>query len=137
MRKRGIPERKTWSCRFPGNQLALLNGQVVRERCWSSAGECWDLNGDLEMDLESRRLSLHGANQRKIFRNRRYRLAVLQILMEKLLELFPTLLLEISAGRYEFGWGSSPNAIIGKGPISTTISSILIAIVVVLFQNCA
>ena len=31
--------------------------------------------------------------------------------MEKLLELFPTLLLEISAGRYEFGWGASPNAV--------------------------
>ena len=73
----------------------------------------------------------------KIFRNRRYRLAVLQILMEKLLELFPTLLLEISAGRYEFGWGASPDAVIGKGPMSTTISSILIAIVAILFQKCA
>ena len=117
--------------------MALLNGQVVRECCWSSAGEWWDLNGDLETELESRRLSLHGGNQRKIFRNRRYKLAMLQILMEKLLELFPTLVLEISAGRYEFGWGASPNAVIGKRPTSTTISSILIAIVVVLFQNCA
>ena len=64
-------------------------------------------------------------------------MAMLQILMEKLLELFPTLLLEISIGRYEFGWGASPDAVIGKGPTSTTISSILIAIVVILFENCA
>ena len=36
---------------------------------------------------------------------------VTEVLMEKLLELFPTLLLEISAGRYEFGWGASPDAV--------------------------
>ena len=44
---------------------------------------------------------------------------------------------EISAGRYEFGWGASPNAAISKGPTkhnyaTTTISPALIAIVVVL-----
>ena len=64
-------------------------------------------------------------------------MAMLQILMEKLLELFPTLMLEISAGRYEFGWGTSLDAVIGKGSMSTNIISILIAIVVVLFQNYA
>ena len=36
---------------------------------------------------------------------------VIEVLMEKLLELFPTLLLEISAGRYEFGWEASPYAV--------------------------
>ena len=36
---------------------------------------------------------------------------VTEVLMEKLLELFPTLLLEISAGRYEFGWGALPDAV--------------------------
>ena len=30
--------------------------------------------------------------------------------MEKLFELFPILLLEISVGRYEFGWGDLPDA---------------------------
>ena len=44
---------------------------------------------------------------------------------------------EISAGRYEFGWGASPDAAISKGPTkhnyaTTTISPSLIAIVVVL-----
>ena len=44
---------------------------------------------------------------------------------------------EISAGRYEFGWGASPNADISKGPTkhnyaATTISLALISIVVVL-----
>ena len=44
---------------------------------------------------------------------------------------------EISAGRYEFGWGASPNAAISKGPTkhnyaTTTINPALIAIVVVL-----
>ena len=36
---------------------------------------------------------------------------VTEVLMEKLFELFPILLLEISAGRYEFGWGASLDAI--------------------------
>ena len=31
--------------------------------------------------------------------------------MEKLLELFPTLLLEISASRYEFGWRAPQYAV--------------------------
>ena len=44
---------------------------------------------------------------------------------------------EISAGRYEFGWGASPDATISKGPtknnyVTTTISPVLIAIIVVL-----
>ena len=44
---------------------------------------------------------------------------------------------EILAGRYQFGWGASPDASISKGPTkhnyaTTTISPALIAIVVVL-----
>ena len=44
---------------------------------------------------------------------------------------------EISAGRYEFGWGASPDATISKGPtkhnyVTTTIIPTLIAIVVAL-----
>ena len=44
---------------------------------------------------------------------------------------------EISVGRYEFGWGASPDAAISKEPTkhnyaTTTISPALIAIVVVL-----
>ena len=44
---------------------------------------------------------------------------------------------EISVGRYEFGWGASPDAAISKGPskqnyATTTISPTLIAIVVFL-----
>ena len=44
---------------------------------------------------------------------------------------------EISGGRYEFGWGESPDEAISKGPTkhnytTTTISPALIAIVVVL-----
>ena len=44
---------------------------------------------------------------------------------------------EISIGRYEFGWGASPNAAISKEPTkhnyaTTTINPALIAIVVVL-----
>ena len=31
---------------------------------------------------------------------------VTEVLMENLFELFPILLLEISAGKYEFGWGA-------------------------------
>ena len=44
---------------------------------------------------------------------------VTEVLMEKLLKLFPTLLLEISASRYEFGCEASPDAVIGKGPMLT------------------
>ena len=44
---------------------------------------------------------------------------------------------EISAGRYECGWGASPDAAISKGPTkhnyaTTTISPTVIAIVVVM-----
>ena len=47
---------------------------------------------------------------------------------------------EILAGRYEFGWGTSPDAAISKGPTkhncaTTTISPSLIAIVVVLGKS--
>ena len=58
-------------------------------------------NGDLEMDLESRKLywKLEKNIQKQTIKIGR----VTEVLMEKLLE--------ISAGRYEFGWGASPNAV--------------------------
>ena len=67
------------------------------------------MNGDLEMDLGSRRLYWKPEKniQKQVIQIGR----VTEVLMEKLLELFPTLLLEISAGRYEFGWRVLPDAV--------------------------
>ena len=64
------------------------------------------MNGDLEMDLESR--NLYWKSEKNIQKHAIQIGRVTKVLMEKLLELFPTLLLEILAGRYEFGWGALP-----------------------------
>ena len=67
------------------------------------------MNGDLEMDLESRKL--YWKPEKNIHKQAIQIGRVTEVLMEKLLELFRTLLLEISAGRYEFGWGASQDVV--------------------------